>query len=306
MKSFDDYRQQSSQLDFIIEAFDTKAPLFKNVFIDRYNEFGEKWLNEFISELKMLPDNLEFFKEIAKGYGSFCVEALRLQRDFDKSGLYPENSYDNALKTVYQNEKYMLNVYLPSLFLTHFLWSHHYKLQIWVKKQFFSKIDSTKESKFFDVGIGTGFYSYKFLKNFNNLFGYGYDISSASNAYTKNILSKNKLMNRYSLENKFVKFAPKDTFDYLICIELLEHLENPLQLLIDMHEKLKMNGLGIISAAINAPNRDHIYLYKSMAEVRNQIIKSGFKIQNEIELLAYEKIQERTVPSSGVFIVSKI
>ena len=69
---------------------------------------------------------------------------------------------------------------------------------------------------------------------------------------------------------------------------MLEHLEEPMEMLYSLYNTLKPGAFGLISAAVNAPNADHIYLYKSCDEVRDQLIAAGFVVRQETCDKAYD------------------
>ena len=91
----------------------------------------------------------------------------------------------------------------------------------------------------------------------------------------------------------------------MICIELLEHLEDPQELICKFYNSLKKNGKALISAALNAPNRDHIYLYREIGEVAEQIKNAGLTITRHEEFSLTKRFANRSTPSSAVFIVEK-
>ncbi len=92
---------------------------------------------------------------------------------------------------------------------------------------------------------------------------------------------------------------------FVTCIEVLEHLEDPLSFLKALQGMLEPGGLGLISAAITAPNADHIYLYNEMSEVISQLNAAGFKVLSFREDRAYEPKPGESVPVNGVAIVTK-
>ena len=82
---------------------------------------------------------------------------------------------------------------------------------------------------------------------------------------------------------------------------MLEHLEDPLLFLKNINLMMKKNGLGLISAAINAPNADHIYLY-SYLDVKKQLVDAGFKIIDFINDKAYEeRTKNELVPVNSLY-----
>ena len=90
-------------------------------------------------------------------------------------------------------------------------------------------------------------------------------------------------------------------------IEVLEHLEDPNLFLHGLFKSGKAGGgSGFISAAINAPNADHIYLYGSYLEVQKQIEAAGFDILDYCNDEAYEPRRNGDlVPVNAAFIVRK-
>ena len=60
--------------------------------------------------------------------------------------------------------------------------------------------------------------------------------------------------------------------------EVLEHLENPRLALSNAYKILSENGTLYISVPINSPAPDHIYLLKSLEEVKQLVVSSWFYI----------------------------
>jgi 2-polyprenyl-3-methyl-5-hydroxy-6-metoxy-1,4-benzoquinol methylase len=90
-----------------------------------------------------------------------------------------------------------------------------------------------------------------------------------------------------------------------VSVEVLEHLEDPPAFLRALYGMLRKGGVGYITAAINAPNADHIYLYRSIEEVLKEIEAAGFKMIEHAEYLGYVPKPGESVPSGGVCIVTK-
>ena len=66
--------------------------------------------------------------------------------------------------------------------------------------------------------------------------------------------------------------------DFVICQEVLEHLEEPDQMVNRLFDSVKSGGQGYITAAINAGHTDHIYLYRKPEEVEAQIAAAGWEV----------------------------
>ncbi len=289
------------------DIFLSHGGMFKGTIKKQFKEFGNAWAEEFNETLNAYVTYVNSdLSEPVRAYVNFCLEAMRLQKQFDDIKDYPKISYSEACSTVYKNYQYMTKVYLPALYLTHFLWRHHYLLKKWIENKFFPLLKEKKTITFCDIGIGTGFYSNKLLSAFKESEGYGFDISDASIDHTKKVLASSGCLNRYNILDKMFTENNEVDFNCFVCIELLEHLEHPEQLIKEIYSQLAHGGVGVISAAVNAPNRDHIYLYRNNDEVRQQILNSGFLVKFEQKFDAYEKgIFTQSVPSSASFIVKK-
>ncbi len=88
------------------------------------------------------------------------------------------------------------------------------------------------------------------------------------------------------------------------CIEVLEHLSDPQTFLDHLRKMLLPGGHGFITAALTAPNADHIDLYWTPQDVIDQLESAGFKVEDHIEELAYEGAPGEIVPKVAAFIVS--
>ena len=78
------------------------------------------------------------------------------------------------------------------------------------------------------------------------------------------------------LRNNYIKnYIKKDIFDYddtnkydfIVLGEVLEHLDEPKQILVKLSKLLKPGGLLWITTPTNAPALDHVYLFNTKEEV---------------------------------------
>jgi len=295
-------------LNFLENYLTKEYTFFKDTIIRQREFFGKKWEKNFDAELeKFFFNDFDKLKLAIKGYCAFALDGMKLQSKFNQTKEYINKTYEEASSEVYQNRDYMMNLYLPGIYLSHFLWRHHYLQHIFFKKKFLKLALKKRGKLFFDIGIGTGFYSKEMLLNIPSVKGQGFDLSPFSIKHTQDMLKKFNLKNRYKLNKMdIIKKKPKEKSDYLVCIEVLEHLEDPLLFLKNINLMMKKNGLGLISAAINAPNADHIYLYRSYLDVKKQLVDAGFKIIDFINDKAYEeRSKDELVPVNAAFIVTK-
>lgn len=118
------------------------------------------------------------------------------------------------------------------------------------------------------------------------------DISASSLQLTKNIVQDvhiNKNVNYIHAD--FLKFNGKK-YGFISMGEVLEHVENPERFLEKCHKLIDEGGHVYISTCLNAPEPDHIYLFRNLAELENMIKLSDFKIEDSIVLPYQKKTKE--------------
>lgn len=284
-----------------------KFPYFAKVLEKRFQDFGQKWLLGFEKELEtFFGGDLTALGLAVEGYGRFALDGMRLQKKFDKTGEYIPKTYNEVALAVYLDRAYMLGLYLPGIYLSHFLWPHHYRQLLYFHEAFVTRAREISPQVFHDVGVGTGFYSKEMLTAFPGIIGKGFDISPFSMEHALSMCTKWGLDGRYHLEKRDILLDhPDERADIIINVEVLEHLENPQDFLESLYRMLKPGGLGFITAAITAPNADHIYLYRTVEELAAQLVEAGFDVLESIDFPGYEPKPGDSVPKNGICIVKK-
>jgi len=283
-----------------------KYPYMRTLIARNYETFGDKWRGDLENLLERMFGNRDDALRLAvDGYVTFALDALRLQKRFEKERRYFNKSYEEAAAAVYHNETYMTSLYLPGILLSHFLWPHHYRQKEFCEISFIRDIQRSKDRTFFDVGIGTGFYSRLVLEKVPDAVGQGFDISKHSKQYTEMQVRSFGFQSRYRVTLRdVVKDTPKEQTPFLMSVEVLEHLEDPLSFLRALRRMLKPGGKAFITAAITAPNEDHIYLYNNSEEVLEQLRKADFKLEQCLVAAGYPPKNDEPVPLIGAYIVT--
>jgi len=267
--------------------------------------FGPAWTVEFEDLLERMFPTPESIDRAAKGYCDFVLDGMRLMKKFEREGVYAPKSYVQAAAEVYDNRDYMLDLYLPGNLLSHYLWPHHFRQLVFFRNSFLNDVRASGEPRFADVGIGTGFYSRIVLEAVPGARGTGYDVSETSLEYARRQAEAFDCSERYELQRRNVMAGdPAEQVPWLICVELLEHLEDPLALLGALRAMLAPGGKAFITAALNAPNADHIFLYRNQDEVLAQLQASGFRLEQGFVAAAYRPRAGEPVPAVAAFIVT--
>jgi len=286
-------------------TFYDQARIFKKTFEDVQRDFGPAWEAEFDEHLRNLfGDNVASYQSAIRGYTRFAIDAMRLQRIFNKKKKYEDQTYQEAYEHVYMNPDYMMNLYLPGIFISHFLWRHHYRQLQFYKEKFLPLLDGVTDKRFYEVGTGTGFYTVQIWRHDPRFRGFGIDISPHSRQFTLNQVNGWGFGDRFTSMDTNIIDAGLEPFPVVQCIEVLEHLSDPQLFLDHLRKLLRPGGHGFITAALTAPNADHIYLYWEPADVIRQLEQAGFTVGAYVEELAYAGQPGEIVPKVAAFIVS--
>ena len=283
-----------------------RFPYFAKVVSKRVDDFGQSWLEDFEEELqKFFAGDIPALDKATDGYGVFALDAMKLQKRFDKDRQYIPKNYADVAEAIYYSSTYMFDLYLPGILLSQFLWHHHYRQLMFFRERFVPRARAIGVRSFYDVGVGTGFYSKEMLQAFPEARGNGCDISEHSLGHTGKMLERWGFTARYEPRKVNILTANLPPADSIVSVEVLEHLEDPPAFLRALHGMLRPGGVGYVTAAINAPNADHIYLYRSIEDVLKEIKGAGFKVIEHAEYFGYVPKPGESVPSGGVCIVTK-
>ena len=269
---------------------------------------GAPWEDEISDRISRLfgSSPSKEWSEAVDGYAEFCTDALRAQVFFEKFGRYPESDYASVVASYYEDEDYMNRRYLPGQYLSHYIWPHHYQMLSRYRDNLLESIRGDVEV-FYEVGVGCGMYSLQTLLRLPDCSGIGFDISPFSTAFTSRVITAHGLGERYETrtQDAFVN-GPEKLADLVVSQEVLEHLPDPALFITQLREMTREGGWGYITAAINAAHTDHIYLYRSPAEVSEQLLDGGWTIVDSQIEAAYPEKPEHLRPTIAGYLVQNL
>ena len=286
------------------ELFFERAPIFKKTFLDVEAEFGPAWIADFDEHLsRLLGTDPRALEGAIRGYYGFSIDAMRLQRRFNRTKRYEEQSYEEACARVYLNPEYMKTLYLPGILVSQFVWRHHYRQLTFYRERFLPRVAKLADRRFYDVGTGTGFYSVQLLNGVPGSSGSGLDISPSSREFTLEHVRAWNCASRFESASTDITSVELEPRACVQTIEVLEHLSDPQRFLERLRRLLVPGGVGFVAAAITAPEADHIFLYWSPDDVVAQLEHAGFEVLELQENPAYVGAAGEIVPKVAAFIV---
>lgn len=195
---------------------------------------------------------------------------------FIKKGTYSNTSFKEVENSIYGNDETMTS-HMNGLVLAQFLWFEQYDRFCFFKNNLLQYV--SKPKTYLEIGGGHGLYMLKALELLPSSCQFDLiDVSKSSIKLSKGII--NNLKVNYINKNIF-DLDDNINIDFFTMGEMLEHLENPLQMLKKLKQLIKKTGKGYITTPINSPMIDHIYLFNNAEEIRKLFKDAGLKIIKE-------------------------
>jgi len=268
-------------LNRILDHIKTESPMHykklkKTIPFDdaEYTQRAETFFKSYEEIIEKSGKNIPFAIE---SYLQFCNDMLVEQIKFYETGVYSSTSFDEVNERVYNNPDVM-EYHMHGLLLSQYLWRHHYD----ILQFFFRNLGQYAHniSHLLEVGGGHGLYTNEIISQFN--FDYSYtmvDISETSIQMSKAFVRSNKV--NYIKEDIY-NFTTDRKFDFIIMGEVLEHVEDPLGLMTKLCELGTDAATAFITVPFNSPSIDHIYLFRSPAELKKVYHEAGWEVVLEM------------------------
>jgi 2-polyprenyl-3-methyl-5-hydroxy-6-metoxy-1,4-benzoquinol methylase len=220
--------------------------------------------------------------ELAASYELIVADTLREQLHFKRHGRYRYSRYDEVAGSVYLSPEYMQR-YMHGLALTSFLWPNHAAM----RRYFAEQLPAEQGGRYLEIGPGHGFYFMTALRQAVFTDCHGVDISPTSVALTRALLAGGTFgsFQHWSVEERdFLAAEVSGPYAMVTMGEVLEHVEDPLRFLTRAGEVCARDGRVFITSCINSPALDHIYLFRSIDEVRDLVRNAKLRVKSELVL----------------------
>ena len=279
----------------IIHVISAENPLQRkriNAFISRqdvsYWTFAEE-LSRTLNSSFLRDDQVRL--EAARSYNRMCMDILREQIRFRKTGVYLLDDAHVADETVY-SQKSVMRYYIVGLLLSYLFWPNHFQMLSFFRDH----LNNIRVERCLEVGVGHGLFTVEMMRRFPDSEVTLVDISQTSVELAQEMLTT------FDLDSSRVKFilgdfltVPLGTvgFDLIIMGEVLEHVNDASRFLTRARELLRPGGSIFLSTCANCPAVDHIYHFHNVDEIRALIRSAGLSIVRDAALPAEDVPEAR-------------
>lgn len=102
-------------------------------------------------------------------------------------------------------------------------------------------VDLNEISSLLDIGTGYGFLLDKLSKRYSRIYASGIELSKEESSYACDVLHQNVVNSTLKLSD-----FPKEKFDLVTSFEVIEHIENPKEFVLEMAQYVKPGGYLLI------------------------------------------------------------
>jgi 2-polyprenyl-3-methyl-5-hydroxy-6-metoxy-1,4-benzoquinol methylase len=222
--------------------------------------------------------------EAARSYNRMCMDFLREQIRFRKTGVYLRDDARVAHEEVYSQPEVM-RYYMVGLLLSYVFWPNHYAMYCFLRKN----LPDVSIHRYLEIAPGHGLFTVESMRRFPHLEATLVDISETSISMTRRILET------FQIDPTHIRFIlgdflsvpiEGDGFDFIVMGEVLEHVDDALAFMNRARQLIRPHGKIFITTCANCPALDHIYHFHTVEEIRALIRSAGLSIVRDIALPA--------------------
>lgn len=213
---------------------------------------------------------------LADAYLLFLTDTLEQTKYFVTQHHYRYSTFAEVEDLVYHDREYM-SKYMVGLSLSSYLWSSHLELNRWFRE----KLRQVCGGAYLEIGPGHGRHFCAAISAGGFQRYDAVDLSESSveqtAAYVRHFAPDQDAAWNVYLQD-FERYTPPTRYDCVVAMEVLEHLEDPLRMLKKMAACSHPGGYVLLTVPVNAPEIDHIYLFRSTQAVEDMVAEAGIEI----------------------------
>lgn len=210
----------------------------------------------------------------------YIYDYLRQLDYFIENKSYGHSDFNEIREEIYDNEKVMLETYMPGLLLSYAYTTILYEKNHTFLTEFLTRLSGNMVG--LEIGFGEGFYLWEILSRSSETKIYGYDISPYAIQFSTSVLEAERIdPKRYILQyGNILEGLPQEdeTADFGVLAEVIEHIPNPEAGISEIARILKPGGLLYLTTVLDSNHMDHISNFESPAFVEQMLEREGFRI----------------------------
>ncbi|MCX6008162.1 MAG: class I SAM-dependent methyltransferase [Chloroflexi bacterium] len=279
----------------IVDLISTQNPLRRkriNAFISQQDPSYWAFAEELCRRL-----NHSFFQsdheqvEAAQAYNRMCVDFLREQIRFRKTGVYRLDNAYMAHEEVY-SQPAVMRYYMVGLLLSYLFWPNHYAMLCFL----WDHLQQISINRYLEIAPGHGLFTVQAIQRFPHLEATLVDISEVS------IKMVRELLTAFQIDPARIRFIHSDfldlsleseSFDFISMGEVIEHVNDALSIMKQARRLLQPGGTIFFTTCANCPSIDHVYHFHTTDEIRTLIRDAGLSIVRDVALPAEDVPEDR-------------
>jgi 2-polyprenyl-3-methyl-5-hydroxy-6-metoxy-1,4-benzoquinol methylase len=269
------------QAELFLEALERKAKMFARsarATFEAHRELGS-WLLNPLARWAESAYGSTVFDVAAHGYAEYCVGVARSQRIYEHAGRYTPENMPEIMSEVYEDEGYMVP-YMWAAILIYPFWPSMVAHIAMYRDDFVRRLP--RNATVLELAAGHGVLSLLAAEERPDIQIEGTDISPPAVAVANRLLAASGHAER-------VRFTVKDALKSddagsqakcqgIISAMLAEHLSDPLPLFKTISHQIAPEGLVFLSAALESPQRDHVFEYHQESEPSRMAEATGLRV----------------------------
>ncbi len=221
----------------------------------------------------------ERLPQLAENYRWTCDRLRDEELFFHREGRYRLATFEEADAEVYSNHEYMER-YVDGLLISQVIWYNHVASCTYYFKHTPTLI--APNARMLEIGPGHGLMTYLAVRDFGLASATAWDLSPVSVEHTRSGLAKLGVNTvNCEVRNALSVSETDEKFDFIVLSEVLEHIENPAEVMRKLRAIIAPEGLVFVNVPINSPSPDHLYLMRTPDEARDLVRQNGFEIVSE-------------------------
>lgn len=228
----------------------------------------------------------ERFSGMLEAFAMLSFDFLRLQAKFNQTGHYALTSAEGLSDTLYSDGEEMLGRYIEGLLVTYAMWPNHSRILDFFRTELIANLHAGSRVR--EIGVGHGLMAKMVLSQVPDAEYLGIDLSPHTISYCEAALAED--IGDSSSSWSFVHADATEVAvthepgDWFICSEVLEHVDQPLDLLASCRSLIHDAGRGFLTTVANLEAEDHVYLFNDADHIRRTLNEGGFSVERELAL----------------------